>query len=360
MRRAAISCLPVLFLAGFGHFAVAQTPADVEAVVTTDLGSFRIEFFPDKAPRHVAQFLADAKQGFYDGSAFFRVWPNGLIQGGDPLLKNAATPRTRWGSGGFNREQSEISDLKDERGTVSAVNLPGKPNSDGSQFFVSVSPQSALDGKYTIFGRVIDGLDVVERISRVPAEENGLTRTPVRIIKIAIEPKRLEPYAGAPIAQLQKEVSMKTTLGTIKIQLEPEWAPQAAQRFLMLSVTGWYDGTAFHRIAKGFVIQGGTAETRANGPLHPSDRWLRPLPLEIAPDVKHVRGIVSMAHGDDPNSATTSFFIVLGPAPHLDGKFTAFGKVVDGMDVLDAFEKEDVTGETPKRRLEILSMSAEP
>ena len=70
--------------------------------------------------------------------------------------------------------------------------------------------------------------------------------------------------------------------------------------------------------------------------------------------VKHVRGIVSMAHGDDPDSATTSFFIVLGPSPHLDGTYAAFGEVVEGIEVLDAFEKEEVDGETPKRRLEII------
>jgi cyclophilin family peptidyl-prolyl cis-trans isomerase len=67
-----------------------------------------------------------------------------------------------------------------------------------------------------------------------------------------------------------------------------------------------------------------------------------------------------MAHGDDPDSATTSFFIVLGPAPTLDAKFAAFGKVVDGINVLEAFEKEDVDGEKPKRRLEILSTMIEP
>lgn len=360
MRISARSTLLVLSCAVCAAMAAGQSAAEVEAVVTTDLGEFRIQFFPEKAPRHVSQFLSDARSGFYDGSSFFRVWANGLIQGGDPLLKDATTPRTRWGSGGFNREPSETNDLKHERGTVSAVSLPGKPNSDGSQFLICVSPQPALDGKYSVFGQVTEGLDVAERISRVPTDQSGLTQTPVRILKITIEPKRIEPYATATADQLRKTVAMKTTLGTIRVEMEPEWAPRTVQRFLMLSETGWYNGTAFHRIAKGFVVQGGTGETRVSGTAHPSDRWIRPLPLEIAPDVKHVRGIVSMAHGDDPNSGTTSFFIVLGPAPHLDGKFTAFGKVVDGMEVLDAFEKEEVDGETPKRRLEILGMSIEP
>jgi cyclophilin family peptidyl-prolyl cis-trans isomerase len=66
-----------------------------------------------------------------------------------------------------------------------------------------------------------------------------------------------------------------------------------------------------------------------------------------------------MAHGDDPNSATTSFFVMLGPGTNLDGQFSAFGRVVEGMDVLDAFDKEEVNGETPKRRLEIIEASVD-
>ena len=73
--------------------------------------------------------------------------------------------------------------------------------------------------------------------------------------------------------------------------------------------------------------------------------------------MKHVRGIVSMAHGDDPDSATTSFFIMLGASPTLDNKFSAFAQVIDGLEVLEAFEKEEVDGEKPTRRLEIMEAS---
>src|SRR5208337_4009798 len=89
-----------------------QTAADVEAVVSTDLGSFRFEFAPDKAPKHVEQFLKLARQGYYDGSAFHRVVAYGIIQGGDPLLKDPKTPRNLWGSGGLNLLAGEFSDLK--------------------------------------------------------------------------------------------------------------------------------------------------------------------------------------------------------------------------------------------------------
>ncbi len=344
-------------MAVFGRVAVAQNPADVEAVVSTEFGSFRIEFLPDKAPKHVTEFLSDTQKGVYDGTAFFRVFANGLIQGGDPSMKDVALARNRWGTGGFNKLPSEVNDLKHVRGIVSAVNIQGKPNSDGSQFFVCASAQPALDGKYTIFGDVTEGMDVVEKISQVPAEQGGLVQKPVRILKVTIEPKKTEPFANASVDALRKVVTLNTTLGTIKIQTMPDWAPLAVQRFLMLSATGWYDHTAFHRLVKGFVLQGGMGNTRASGPMHPADRWVHPLKAEFRNDVKHDRGIVSMARGDDPNSAATSFFIVLGPSPHLDANYAAFGKVVEGMSVVDAFEKEDVDGETPKRRLEILSVS---
>src|SRR5689334_16281654 len=77
----------------------AEEAAQLEAVITTDLGVIRFEFFPDKAPKHVQQFIKLARSGFYDGSAFHRVIPRGIIQGGDPLLKDAKTPRNRWGTG---------------------------------------------------------------------------------------------------------------------------------------------------------------------------------------------------------------------------------------------------------------------
>jgi cyclophilin family peptidyl-prolyl cis-trans isomerase len=334
---------------------IAQTqPADLEAVVTTDLGVFRFEFAPDKAPKHVEQFIRLAREGYYDGSAFHRVVKNGIIQGGDPLLKNPKTPRNLWGTGGLNMLPGEFSDLKHDRAVVSTARIPGKANSDGSQFFICIVPQPSLDGQFSTFGRVNEGMDVVEKISQVPADANGITETPVRILKVTIEPKKVQPFLTATPDEMRKTVTLKTTLGTIKIKMEPDWAPENVRNFLMLSATGWYNGTPFHRIVKDFVIQGGTP----GGP-HPADRWVHPVKGEFRSDVKHVRGIVSMAHGDDPHSATTSFFMMLGPAPNLDGQFSAFGKIVEGMEVLDAFEKEDVNGETPKRRLEIIEAAIE-
>ncbi len=317
-----------------------------------------MEFAPDAAPKHVAAFIARAREGYYNGSAFHRVVLNAMIQGGDPLLKNPKTPRNLWGTGGLSLLPSEFG-MKHERGTVSTVSLPGKADSDGAQFFICVGPQPSLDGKYSAFGRVTEGMNVVEKISQTPAGAGGIVEQPVRILTVTIEPKKVEPFLHATVEELRRTVTLKTTLGTLKIRTEPDWAPENVRAFLKLAASGWYDHTTFHRIVKGFAAQGGTPNDRAGGPGHPADRWVRPIKGEFRNDVKHDRGIVSMARADDPDSATTSFFLVLGPSPHLDGQYSAFGRVIEGMEVLDAMEKEEVDGETPKRRIELIQATVD-
>jgi cyclophilin family peptidyl-prolyl cis-trans isomerase len=356
----AILILAIFVSAFLSQNARAQSAADLEAVVVTDLGAFRFEFAPDKAPKHVEQFIVRARQGYYDGSAFHRAVTNGIIQGGDPLLKNPRTPRNLWGTGGLNLLAAEISDMKHERGVVSTTRIPDKLNSDGAQFFVCVVPQPPLDGQYSAFGRITEGMDVVEKISQQMLDPNGFLEKPVRIQKITIEKKREEPFLNVSPDELRRTVTMKTTLGTMKLQMQPDWAPEAVRNFLKLVSTGWYNGVGFHRISKGFVVQGGIGYNRASGPTHYADRWVRPIKAEFRDDVKHVRGVVSMAHFADPDSATTSFFLVLAPSENLDGKYAAFARVVEGLEVLDAFEKEEVDGENPKRRLEIIEASIDP
>ncbi len=337
----------------------AQDFNSIEAVVETDAGSFRIEFAADKAPKHVAFFVDLVKKGYYSGSGFHRVFGNALIQGGDPLLKDPKTPSKLWGTGGLRLQKSEFSDMKHERGVVSAVSIPNMADSDGAQFFVCLAPQPALDGNYSAFGRVTEGLDVVEKISNAAAEGDGLVKTPPRILRVTIEKKKVEPYLTATSAEMKKTVTIVTTVGTMRVALEPEWAPETVRNFLKLSATGWYEGTQFHRIAKGFVVQGGSEGMRLGSQAHAADRWVRPVKGEFSAPVKHDRGILSMARAEDPNSATTSFFVVLAPSPHLDKNYAAFGRVIEGMETIEAFEKEEVDGETPKRRLEIVKVTIE-
>jgi peptidyl-prolyl cis-trans isomerase B (cyclophilin B) len=112
-----------------------------------------------------------------------------------------------------------------------------------------------------------------------------------------------------------------------------------------------FDGASFHRVVRGFVIQTGSLTSR--GPLtEKQQKLVRPLQPEFN-DTKHVKGIVSMARGDDLASATTSFFIVTGNAVSLDGKYTAFGRVVEGLPVVEVIELTPVNGEAPVTRVEL-------
>jgi cyclophilin family peptidyl-prolyl cis-trans isomerase len=124
------------------------------------------------------------------------------------------------------------------------------------------------------------------------------------------------------------------------------------RNFLRLAQAGVFDGTAFHRVVPGFVVQTGALNTRS--PLSDKQQKLvRTLPPEFS-DTKHVKGIISMARGDDPASASTSFFIVTGDASSLDGKYTVFGRVVDGMSAVGAIEQTPLNGEAPVARIDLV------
>jgi peptidyl-prolyl cis-trans isomerase B (cyclophilin B) len=147
-------------------------------------------------------------------------------------------------------------------------------------------------------------------------------------------------------------VTLETELGPIEIAMMPEVAPESVRNFLNLSATGALDTTTFSRVLKGFVIQGGNLQTSEKWNADLARRMTHKLPDEPGL-VKHVRGIVSMARTDEPNSATTHFFILVAPAPHLDGKFAAFGQVTKGMEVVDAINQAPGEGEKPNKPVRI-------
>src|SRR6187402_1926972 len=158
-----------------------------QAVVETSLGTMVFDLLADAAPTHVAHFITRAREGAYDGTTFHRVITMGIIQGGDPLSKDPAQA-AKYGTGGLGVLRFEANSEKHTRGAVSAVLVPGNRDSGGSQFFISVTDQPALDGQYTVFGRVAEGISVAQKISTVPANGNIPTER-IEIKKVTIRDK---------------------------------------------------------------------------------------------------------------------------------------------------------------------------
>jgi peptidyl-prolyl cis-trans isomerase B (cyclophilin B) len=169
-----------------------------------------------------------------------------------------------------------------------------------------------------------------------------------------------EPFDGASVEKMAANcVSLETELGVIEIEMIPEVAPESVRNFLNLAATGALDTTTFSRTVKDFVIQGGNLSTGEKWNYELSKRMSRKLPDEPGL-VQHVRGIVSMARSEQPNSATTNFFILVGDGHHLDGKFSAFGRVTKGIEVADAINKAPAEGEKPNKAVRINRASVFP
>lgn len=158
-----------------------------------------------------------------------------------------------------------------------------------------------------------------------------------------------EPFDGVAVEKMAGQcVTLETEVGVIEIEMMPEVAPESVRNFLNLAATGALDTTTFSRVVKGFVIQGGNLSTSEKWGVELSKRASRKLPDEPGL-VRHVRGIVSMARTDEPNSASTSFFILVGDGNHLNGKFAAFGKVRKGMEVADSINLGPTEGDKPTK-----------
>ena len=185
-------------------------------------------------------------------------------------------------------------------------------DSAGSQFFVTITDQPALDGQYTVFARVAEGIGVAQKISTVAADASvPKERIEIRTVTIRDKPAPTpEPFVSeTPEALSRHRAVLETTLGNITLEFFPDRAPTHVRQFLRMAASGVYDGTAFHRVVPGFVIQGGYMPSRRDPLEERQQAYVRTLQPEFN-DAVHERGIVSMARGTDPASATSSFFIV--------------------------------------------------
>lgn len=194
------SGLVVLALIGvlLGSSACGSNPEtdDEVAVLETSYGRIVIEFLPKVAPKHVRNFKDLARTNFYDGTRFHLIVKDKTqptaIQGGDPNTINGDP--SIWGQGQKAQRtvKAEISTLKHGRGIVSAARTTNDINSATSQFFICVAPEPGFDGQYSIFGRVIEGMNVVDSIARAPTEaKSGRPIDPV-VVNRAYVVKRAE------------------------------------------------------------------------------------------------------------------------------------------------------------------------
>ena len=159
------------------------------AELHTTAGEIDIRFFPDVAPNHVKNFLDLAQQGFYNGTKFHRVIPGFMIQGGDPNTKGGDP--MMWGTGGSGKNvNAEFNHVKHKRGIVSMARS-SSPNSASSQFFICVKPTPFLDGQYSVFGQVLEGMDVVDKIVAVPRDARDNPLDKVVMEKVTIEKRKI-------------------------------------------------------------------------------------------------------------------------------------------------------------------------
>lgn len=333
-----------------------------QAVLETTAGTFVIELLPEAAPNHVGHFIKLARDGAFDGTTFHRAIKLGLVQGGDPITKDPAK-RALYGTGGLGVLRFEKNDLQHVRGAVSAVLRPNEPDSAGAQFFVCISDQPTLNGQFTVFGRVADGLDVPQTISALATDASGLITERVVIEKVSIRetpPPEPTPFEADSVESLAKwRAVVETTMGEVVLEFLPDRAPGHVRNFLRLAQLGVYDGTPVHRVVPGFVIQTGGLNGRRDALTEKQQKFVGNVAPELN-DTRHELGVVSMARGDAPDSAQTSFFICTGPAPSLDNKYTVFGRVVDGLAVVQAIEKVERNGEEPVQRVEIVKVRLIP
>lgn len=153
-----------------------------KAIIHTGFGDIVLKFFPGDAPNHVHNFLELAQKGFYDATTFHRVIPGFMIQGGDPNSKDA--DRRRHGTGGPGYQvKAEFNKRPHRRGTLSMARSP-HPDSAGSQFFICVADASFLNGQYTVFGEVVDGMAAVDAIV---SQERDSRDNPVKRIEMTVK-----------------------------------------------------------------------------------------------------------------------------------------------------------------------------
>src|SRR2546428_741070 len=220
-------------------FSPQEDLNQLQAVFNTSAGTFIMEFYPDQAPNHVRKFIELARQSFYNGTIFHSMVAHGIVQGGDPETKNPQG-RAKYGTGGFNLGlKPETSNIPFVQGTVAATLLPGEPNSAGSEFLLVVTDQPQFTGQFTVFGRVVEGIEIIDKISATPVDDKQIAKERIEIKDITIRPRPVPappPFTQETTQELsQFRVVMETSKGNVAIEMFPDKAPNHVRHFLRLT-----------------------------------------------------------------------------------------------------------------------------
>ncbi len=321
------------------------------------------ELYAESAPLSVNNFVVLANLGYYDGLTFHRVVNDPqpfVIQGGDPLGSGQGGP-------GYT-VPAEIG-IPHLKGALAYARLPDQVNptqaSSGSQFYITLDATPFLDGGYTVFGQVIEGMEIAESIAqgdliesisiseaaeRVAPTPPPSTPTP-EPVSPALPADGSRPLAGIdpiqregmfntpPAMQLEEDVDylarISTEQGDILIDLFEDQVPNTVNNFVVLAGLGFYDNTTFHRVIADFMAQAGDPTGTGRG--GPGYRFAD----EFVPTLTHDGpGVLSMANAG-PNTNGSQFFITFVATPWLDGKHTIFGKVIEGEELLASITLRD-------------------
>ncbi len=321
-------------------------------------GTVALTLDADIAPVSVTNFINLAEADFYDGLTFHRIINGFMMQGGDP--DGNGTGGSVQNIQGEFASNGIANNLAHTRGVISMARA-NDPNSASSQFFIVHEDSPHLNGDYAAFGWVTSGMDVVDAIcATTPViDYNGTVLAKnqpvikdVRVLGQVTDATHTSgngsqstiPSVDSNLLTRDSEglLSGKHNIeieieeyGTIALTLDADIAPVTVTNFINLVEDGFYNGLTFHRIIDGFMIQGG--DPLGNG-IGGSDRNIQGEFSEngIENNLAHTRGVISMARANDPNSASSQFFIMHADSPHLDGAYAAFGQVTSGIEIVDA------------------------
>lgn len=336
------------------------------ATFKTEKGDFKVELLADRAPKTVNNFIFLAQEGYYDDTTFHRVIPGFMAQGGDPTGVGNGGP-------GYTFEDEIDPDLRfDDAGILAMANRGPQTNTNGSQFFITYAPVGYLNGNHTIFGKVVEGMVVVEALTpRDP--QSGPDFEGDKLITIEIEeipesllptstpppptqiPNLPEPEEGRPLSSLDiakrenlyngipemhidlsrsYRAVVTTNKGEFVIVLDDEAAPETVNNFVVISELGYYDGFPITFMDPDSMVLTGAPSGNVDSDIGYS------LPSEVG--LQNLRGRVGVWLRQDIEELSGSqFYVLLQDVPILDARFTVFGEVVQGMDVVDALTTED-------------------